>query len=64
MGKGTDTILRMKECFLAAVQEKTNTMGAMAEGSLARSFWEKSVLLADAGLLIFCSPFSGGTRGR
>ena len=64
LGEGTDTILRMKEYSLAAVQEKTNTMGAMAEGSLAGALWEHSILLAYAGILIFCCRFCGGTHGR
>ena len=66
--KVTDKIVRMEEGSLRAVLENPNPVGALAEGGLAGSLGEQSVLFADvdlaALLLCGCSRFFGGVAGR
>ena len=65
-GKVADKILRMEESSLPAVLENPDTVGALAEGFLAGTLGEESVLLADvalAALLLCCRCFFGGKAG-
>ena len=66
-GKVADEILRMEESSLDAVFENPDTVGALAEGFLAGTLGEESVLLAGvalAALLLCCRCFFRRGAGR